>query len=212
MATRHPVAPTTSLRHSVYSRPDPTRPEILVKLGPTTDGAAPFCWSSLGPTTADITIETPRVAPVAPAAPVDEPASGSADTSGEASKEDSGEHSGEASNKAPATALVAEKVSGVVTGGNLRSAAPKSDSAHRNTLAAAADPASAETDESDEPAAPAAPPAAPVEPVAAPVEAGPTPTAQPTFLQGPRVYVHMGHPECFDFAWETMPPPEKTKK
>lgn len=35
----------------------------------------------------------------------------------------------------------------------------------------------------------------------------PTPTAQPTFLEGPRKYVHSGHPECFNFGWETMPPP-----
>ncbi len=32
------------------------------------------------------------------------------------------------------------------------------------------------------------------------------PTMAPTFKQGPRVYVHKGHPDCFDFDWEILPP------
>lgn len=34
------------------------------------------------------------------------------------------------------------------------------------------------------------------------------PTMAPTFKQGPRVYVHKGHPDCFDFQWEILPPRE----
>ncbi len=32
------------------------------------------------------------------------------------------------------------------------------------------------------------------------------PTAQPSFLTAPRMYVHKGHPDCFDFDWEILPP------
>lgn len=32
------------------------------------------------------------------------------------------------------------------------------------------------------------------------------PTAAPTYLSQPRVYVHKGHPDCFDFDWEVLPP------
>lgn len=44
----------------------------------------------------------------------------------------------------------------------------------------------------------------PVDP--APTDSVGSPTAQPSFLTAPRMYVHKGHPDCFDFDWEILPP------
>lgn len=44
------------------------------------------------------------------------------------------------------------------------------------------------------------------------VSAAATPTMQPTFLEGPRKYVHWGHPRCFAYGWETMPPQDTKSK
>lgn len=216
MATRHPAESVTSLRHTGYTRTSAARPEIFVKLGPSTDGMAPFCWSQLGPTTADVTIQAP-----VPAEPVVEPAQ-------PAQSEKSGEPVQGGHKKAPDKA----------SGGHLRKT-PASPAVDGSASASSEDEVEADNDssaDSDEPDTSASSTTtAPVTPVADRATTGTTttgttagtdvtttstststgsvaPTAQPTFRQGPRVYVHKGHPECFDFDWETMPPLKKDKK
>lgn len=111
-------------------RPNAEKPVVMVKLGPTTLATPAFCWSHIGPTTADTTSVAPVVLP-------------------------------------PGYNATEEKK--LELGNNRRYLADE------------------------------------VKEVA--VEgAGAVPTAQPTFLTGPRVYVHKGHPDCFDFDWEVLPP------
>lgn len=208
LAGRH-ITPAASLRRSASSsttapRSNLNQPEIRVKLGPTNEGNTPFCWSAVGPTTGDITVTAVPVEPATPADPTSTPVDGPA--SGDAS----GEASGEATGSVKATTKV-----GAPETAHLRAAASQAQAeTHRNALAAdSADSVSSEetnkdaSGESDEPENSA------VDSTALPTpQPSALPTAAPTFLQGPRVYVHMGHPECFDFDWETMPPLAKEKK
>jgi hypothetical protein len=145
------------------------QPVVLVKLGPTIDGAPPFCWTAVGPTTADTTVASP--------AGMSLPAS--------------------IAHKNISAPDPAESVN---TRRRLRADAGSQSGEDERTASAE----SAETGEkSGEDAVPVT---APMN--AAPAEVqGPVPTAAPTFLEGPRVFVHWGHPECFEFGWETMPPP-----
>lgn len=106
-------------------RPNAEKPVVFVKLGPTTLATPAFCWSSIGPTTADSTSVTPIVLP-------------------------------------PGYNATEEKK--LELGNNRRLAEVAVESASG------------------------------------------VPTAQPTFLSRPRVYVHKGHPDCFDFDWEALPP------
>jgi hypothetical protein len=143
------------------------QPVVLVKLGPTIDGAPPFCWTAVGPTTADTTVASP------------------------------------AGMSLPAS--IAHK--------NISAPDPAESSNTRRRLrtdTAAADSESTEDEKaaSAESSEDASPVVAPVTSAPAEVE-GPVPTAAPTFLEGPRVFVHWGHPECFEFGWETMPPPTR---
>jgi len=117
-------------------RPNAEKPVVLVKLGPTTLATPAFCWSHIGPTTADTTSVAPVVLP-------------------------------------PGYNATEEKK--LELGNNRRLAE--------------------------------APVAVPVAVAAEGVDgASGVPTAQPTFLSRPRVYVHKGHPDCFDFDWEVLPP------
>lgn len=132
-------------------------PVILVKLGPTIEHDPPFCWSTVGPTTADSTIAFPTglMLPAIVAAKnvtVLEP-------DGDNTRRLRAQHSSTVSNTKESDTI-------------------KPDTTDIDTTTTTA--SSRNTD--------------------------PTPTAQPTFLQGPRVYVHWGHPKCFAFGWEPMPP------
>jgi hypothetical protein len=157
-------APTTAVtsqgrvtRQSAYY--GVVQPVVLVKLGPTIDGTPPFCWTAVGPTTAETTIASP------------------------------------AGMSLPAS--IAHK--------NITAPDPSESNNTRRRLRADAAVGSASSEDEQDASAESTEDATSAE---APVEEqGPVPTAAPTYLEGPRVYVHWGHPECFEFGWETMPPP-----
>jgi hypothetical protein len=203
------VAAQTSLgplrRQSAYF--GAIQPVILVKLGPTTDNVPAFCWSHVGETTEDMTIAYPGGI-MLPETIVESNVTGADDDN----------------TRRRYRALRAGETDHSTEHSAEYGVSESDDSGEGDS----------EQEEDDDPASWGPPDGATdgdvehskeptLEPTAFPgAEKGetervegattlPTPTAHPTFLEGPRKYVHWGHPKCFAFGWETMPPQDSRR-
>eukprot|EP00428_Durinskia_dybowskii_P079488 CAMPEP_0170450314 /NCGR_PEP_ID=MMETSP0117_2-20130122/51705_1 /TAXON_ID=400756 /ORGANISM="Durinskia baltica, Strain CSIRO CS-38" /LENGTH=756 /DNA_ID=CAMNT_0010711601 /DNA_START=817 /DNA_END=3087 /DNA_ORIENTATION=+ len=183
------VDTTASTATSTSSESDVRlQPVILVKLGPTVDGNEPFCWAVVGETEGDVTTEfaegmhLPRAVerlniPI-PLEIYGNNTRRNLRTHSVTTGSEDGEKEEDKNNR------VGE---GVNDNGDGERKIKSGSSESVESESGSEEGKSAAESSVD--------------------KVGPIPTAQPTFLQGPRKYVHAGHPKCFNFGWETMPPP-----